>query len=301
MATALEERPRSEQPTKITAELEVHVTPIACSEAPAGTARWTLALLTERVIELNYVAAISDETIRKVLKKSTQTLARADLVHRHDDERVPGELGRHVGCVRAAYRHGPRMPVLRRAALTTARPRVEPDSGQTGGDPQRTPGVPAKGYLQRAAGVQHRYRPAPSVSHSHQNQGGLRPIHGLGGRHPLPGRAPQQAGAGQLHPHTYEAFYEHLPVEKARHLRHQLAFHFTPRHGAWLNRTEIEFSALSRQCLNQRIGSAQQLEEEALIWQAHRNAAATKICWSFTTEKVRDKLNNQYQEAVKKE
>ena len=66
-------------------------------------------------------------------------------------------------------------------------------------------------------------------------------------------------------------------------------------------RTKIEFSALSHQCLNRRIGSAQQLEGEALIWQAHRNAAATKICWSFTSEKAHDKLNNQYQEAVKKE
>jgi len=69
LASALEERPRSGQPTKITAALEAHVTRIACSEAPAGTARWTLALITERVIERNYVAAISDETIRKVLKK----------------------------------------------------------------------------------------------------------------------------------------------------------------------------------------------------------------------------------------
>ena len=100
--------------------------------------------------------------------------------------------------------------------------------------------------------------------------------------------------------HTYGAFYEHLPVERARQLRHQLHFHFTPNHGSWLNMAEIEFSALSRQCLNRRIGSAQQLEAEALIWQAHRNAAATKICWSFTTEKARDKLKNRYQEVEKK-
>ena len=49
------------------------MTHIACSEAPAGMALWTLALLTERVIELNYVAAISDETIRKMLKKVNTT------------------------------------------------------------------------------------------------------------------------------------------------------------------------------------------------------------------------------------
>ena len=62
---------------------------------------------------------------------------------------------------------------------------------------------------------------------------------------------------------------------------------------------EIEFSALSRQCLDRRIGSAQQLEEEALIWQARRNAAATKVNWSFTTEKARDTLKDRYADLTK--
>ena len=99
--------------------------------------------------------------------------------------------------------------------------------------------------------------------------------------------------------HTYGAFYEHLPVERARQLRHQLEFHYTPKHGSWLNMAEIEFAALARQCLDRRIGSAQQLEQEALIWQANRNAAAIKVNWSFTTEKARDKLKNRYAEVVK--
>ena len=146
------------------AKLEAHIT---CSEAPAGTGRWILVLLTEHTTELNYVAAISNETIRKVLKRSTQTLAETDVVHRHGDGQAPSQLGRRISCVRAACRHGRRAPVLRRAALPTARLGIEPDSGQIGGDPQSTLGVPAKGCLQRAAGVQHRYRLASSTSHGH--------------------------------------------------------------------------------------------------------------------------------------
>ena len=99
--------------------------------------------------------------------------------------------------------------------------------------------------------------------------------------------------------HTYGAFYEHLPVDRARQLRHQLEFHFTPKHGFWLNRAEIKFSALSRHCLDRRLGSAQQLEEEALIWQAHRNAVATKVNWSFTTEKARETLKNRHADLTK--
>ena len=98
---------------------------------------------------------------------------------------------------------------------------------------------------------------------------------------------------------TYGAFYEHLPVARARQRRHRLAFHFAPTHGSSLNRTEIEFSALSRQCLDRRIGSAQQPEEEALIWQAHRKAAATKVNRSFTTGKARDTLKNRYADPIK--
>ena len=98
--------------------------------------------------------------------------------------------------------------------------------------------------------------------------------------------------------HAYGAFYEHLPVKTARQ-RHTLEFHYTPKHSSWLNMAEIEFAALSRQCLDQRIGTQQRLEQEALAWQAKRNAAAIKVHWSFTTEKARDKLKNRYSELIK--
>ena len=90
-----------------------------------------------------------------------------------------------------------------------------------------------------------------------------------------------------------------MPVETARDLRHRLEFHYTPKHGSWLNMAEIEFSALSRQCLDRRIGTQQRLEQEALVWEANRNAAATKVNWSFTTENARDKLKNRYAELPK--
>lgn len=100
-------------------------------------------------------------------------------------------------------------------------------------------------------------------------------------------------------PHSYGAFYENLPVEDARNLRKQIEFHFTPKHGSWLNMAEIEFSALSRQCLNRRIASKELLESEALIWQANRNLNSTKVNWSFTTDKAREKMKGRYNEISK--
>ena len=61
----------------------------------------------------------------------------------------------------------------------------------------------------------------------------------------------------------------------------------------------MEFESSFRQCLDWRIVSSQQLEEDALIWQADRNAAASKVNWSCTTEKTRDKLKNRDTELTK--
>ena len=97
-----------------------------------------------------------------------------------------------------------------------------------------------------------------------------------------------------LNSHHYGSFYDHLPAKRAHHLKNQLEFHFTPKHGSWLNMAEIELSVLVRQCLDRRIPSQQHLEDEALAWQHQRNDAAIQITWSFTTAKARTKLRRHY-------
>jgi putative transposase len=69
LSSALEELPRSGQPPKITERLEAQITSLACSDAPAGSAKWTLSLINEKLIELKYIETISNESIRQVLKK----------------------------------------------------------------------------------------------------------------------------------------------------------------------------------------------------------------------------------------
>lgn len=98
-----------------------------------------------------------------------------------------------------------------------------------------------------------------------------------------------------LNTHTYGSFYEHLAAPRAHQLKHQLQFHFTPKHGSWLNMAEIELSVLVRQCLDRRIPSLQVLEREALAWQDERNQAAIQINWTFTTAKARVKLHRHYE------
>ena len=69
LQSALQDKPRSGAPTKINPELEAHVTALVCSEPPEGRLRWTLELLQNQVVQLNYIDTISDESIRTILKK----------------------------------------------------------------------------------------------------------------------------------------------------------------------------------------------------------------------------------------
>lgn len=98
-----------------------------------------------------------------------------------------------------------------------------------------------------------------------------------------------------LNTHTYGSFYENLPAQRAHELKNQLQFHFTPKHGSWLNMAEIELSVLARQCLDRRIPSQQALEHESLAWQNERNDAAIQVAWTFTTAKARAKLHRHYE------
>lgn len=99
-----------------------------------------------------------------------------------------------------------------------------------------------------------------------------------------------------LNTHKYGSFYEHLPVAQARLLSRKLTFHFTPKHGSWLNIAEIEFSALARQCLNRRIGSLDELGRQVELWTNERNERSIRVHWSFTVATAEDKLKRWYEQ-----
>ncbi len=97
-----------------------------------------------------------------------------------------------------------------------------------------------------------------------------------------------------LNTHSIASLYEAFPASQAHALKQRLELHFTPRNGSWLNVAEIELSVLSRQCLNRRIGSAEELRAETAAWQAERNQSASKVRWQFTTADARRKLRRLY-------
>lgn len=97
-----------------------------------------------------------------------------------------------------------------------------------------------------------------------------------------------------LNTHTPAALYEAFAPEEARRILRKLEFHFTPKHGSWLNMAEIEISILSRQCLKQRVSSRVQLADVSRKWTTARNAQQAKINWCFDVTHARTKLARLY-------
>jgi hypothetical protein len=97
-----------------------------------------------------------------------------------------------------------------------------------------------------------------------------------------------------LNTHDISAFYEHLPADEAQALAERFEFSYTPKAASWLNMIEIEFSALTRQCLDRRIPTQEALEREVLALVAERMAQQIKIDWQFSVHSARTKLNSHY-------
>ncbi len=97
-----------------------------------------------------------------------------------------------------------------------------------------------------------------------------------------------------LNTHKAASLYETFAPEEARRIFRKLEFHYTPKHGSWLNIAEIELSVFSRQCLDRRIGDEATLKGEIKKLEDARNAASAKIEWRFTTEDARRKLHRLY-------
>ena len=97
-----------------------------------------------------------------------------------------------------------------------------------------------------------------------------------------------------LNTHRIASLYETFLAAEARRIAKRLEFHYTPKHGSWLNMAEIEFSVLSRSCLGQRLPDAETLCRAVAALVGERNAARIIINWRFTTQHARVKLHRLY-------
>lgn len=97
-----------------------------------------------------------------------------------------------------------------------------------------------------------------------------------------------------LNTHKPTSLYKAFEADEADRIAEKLEFHYTPKHGSWLNMAEIEFSVLRRQCLSRRISDQETLKREVQAWQDQRNQQRATVKWWFRTQDARIKLKTLY-------
>ena len=114
----------------------------------------------------------------------------------------------------------------------------------------------------------------------------------------FPGSAKIVLVQDNLNTHKPASLYEAFPPAEARRLVERFEWHYTPKHGSWLDMAESELSVLSSQCLDRRIPDQRVLKDEVEAWEADRNRKHAKANWQFTTADARVKLRRLYPRAM---
>ena len=97
-----------------------------------------------------------------------------------------------------------------------------------------------------------------------------------------------------LNTHDGASLYEAFPPEQARRILDRIEFHYTPKHGSWLNMAETEIGIMNRQCLNRRLDCSVKIAQEVATWEKNRNHKKACIHWTFSLAVARQKLSKLY-------
>ena len=297
LEAALRRRPaRHSRPRKLDGDQEAHLIALACSAPPVGRKRWTPRLLAAKMVELAYVDVVSHETVRQVLNDNELKPWRQKRWCIPPD--ADADFVYHLEDVLDVYKRpaDPRRPLVC----------LDETSKQLVSETRRpwpaAPGQPARyDYEYERQGVCNLFMfGAPLQGWRHVKVTDRRTKHDwaycmqdLVEVH-FPGAERIPVVQDQLNTHNPAALYEVFEPAAAKRILDRLEFHYTPKHGSWLNIAEIELSVLTQQCLDQRIPDRVTLEQETLAWETARNAAGATVDWQFTTPDARIKLKHLY-------
>jgi transposase len=297
MAAALNRhRPHTPRLRKLDGEQEAHLIALACSQPEEGQERWTLQLLADKLVHLQIVESISRETVRQVLAHNElkpwlhkqwciAPKSNAEFVYQMEEVLSvytrPYEERRPQICLDETSKQlvrETRVPLPMQPGQLECCDYEYERQGTCNLFVACEP-LAGKRYLQ--------------VTEQRTKVDFARFIRDLVDVY-YPTAERLVLVMDNLNTHTLAALYEVFAPAEARRLIEKLELHYTPKHGSWLNMAEIEFSVLTRQCLDRRIGSRTELEREVTAWQAKRNGQAVGITWRFTTADARIKLKHLY-------
>ena len=242
-------------------EKEAKLIALACSKPPKGRARWTLRLLENKVVELGIVDRASDSTIHRYTRP-------------HDPERVLVCLDETSKQLIAETR----LPIPMKPGQAA---RIDYEYERNGTANLFMLFAPLEGWRHIKVTDRH-----TAIDYAHVLKD-LADVH-------FPHKTAIVLVQDNLNIHSKASLYEAFPPAEARRLVERFEWHYTPKHGSWLDLAESELGVLAAQCLDRRIADKQTLIDEIAAWEHDRNVSHTKSDWHFTTKSARVKLKHLY-------
>jgi transposase len=292
---ALAEDPRPGAARKLTGKEEALLIATACSNPPAGRARWTLELLSQALVKLTEHDSLSRETVRRRLAENELKPWRKDMWC------IPKVDAAYVAAMEDvldlyAEAPDPRRPVVcfdesPTQLIGEVRAPIPAEPGQ----------IERYDFEYRRNGTANLFvfldahRPWRKVKVTERRTAAdfaaamqdLTDIH-------FPEADQIRVVLDNLSTHSPAALYNALPAAEARRVLRRLEFHYTPKHASWLNMVEIEIGVLHSQCLDRRIDNKERLVSEVAAWERQRNNSGARINWMFTTDQARTKMARAY-------
>jgi hypothetical protein len=287
---------RHQRGRKIDGECEAHLIALLCQPAPTGHARWTLRLLAGQMVKLEYIDAVSHETVR-------QSLLGNELKPWQEEEWcIPPEQNGEFVCRMEAILDIYTQPEDLKYPKVCIDELSKQLVGETRVPVPLEPGKPRRyDYEYERKGTCNIYmifapfrgqRWAKVTEHRGYRDWAylmrdLVDIH-------FPEAECITVVVDNLNTHVGGALYETFEPAEAKRILAKLDLRYTPKHGSWLNMAEIELRVLNGQCLDRRIGDVRIVEREVTAWVAERDAAHATVDWRFTTNDARIKLKRLY-------
>lgn len=296
---ALNEATRPGGERKLDARQEATLIALACTNPPKGRAKWTMQLLADRlVVLLPEVGSVSAETVRRRL---------------NENELKPWQ--QRMWCIpkfNADYVANMEDVLdVYSLPLDPEKPLVCFDETFTQLVQEVRPPIPAKPGAAQCIDYEYRrngtanllVHVAPlegwrhvKVTEQKGNVDFAECMRDLVDVH-YPDASIIRVVLDNLSTHRPGALYAAFPAPEARRILRRLEFHYTPKHGSWLNMAEIEIGILGRQCLDRRIPDWDTLVAEVRAWETERNAKKATIEWMFDLDRARVKLTRAYEAA----
>lgn len=281
---------------KITGEVEAHLIALACHTHPEGYCKWTLRLLSERMVQMQYIDSISHTSVGNVMKKNSLK------PHLVEEWCIPKEQSADfAACMEDVLEvysrpYDKAYPVL----CMDEKPLQLLAEARSGHRKKNGAYIQDSEYVRNGT---------CSIFLFTEPLSGFRYATALERRTKIDWAKQMKYVADTFYPdaekiilvcdnlntHNKSSFYEAFPPPEALRLAKRFEFHYTPKHGSWLDIAEIELAALSKQCLGKRrIDNLETLNSEIAKWQQDRNERQKSVDWQFTAENARIKLKQLY-------